>query len=69
MRLREEVQALPRSDRVGASEGLAAGVFYVALALTVGGAVVLARGAVERRTTGNRLGFVLLGIGLAGIVV
>jgi hypothetical protein len=69
VRLGKEVQALPRSDGVNASESVAAATFYVALAATVGGAIVLARGAVERVVGGKRLGFVLLGIGLAGIAI
>ncbi len=60
---------MPRGDGVGASEGFAAAAFYVALAATVGGAMMLARGAVERATGGKRFAFVLLGIGLAGIAV
>ncbi len=49
------------------SESVAAGLFYVASALAVGGAIVLARRAVERRNGGARLGIVLLCIGVAGL--
>jgi hypothetical protein len=52
-----------------ATEGLAAALFYVGLALSVGGAIVLARRAVERRSGGGRLGIVLLAIGLAGLAI
>ncbi len=51
------------------SEGLAAGIFYVGLAALVGGAIVFARGAVERRVGGNRLAFALLAVGLVGIAL
>lgn len=51
------------------NEGVAAGAFYVALASTVGGSMILARAAVERRGSGRRLGLVLLGIGVAGIAL
>jgi hypothetical protein len=51
------------------NEGLAAGIFYVALAALVGGAIVFARGAVERREGGKRLALVLLCVGFAGIAL
>ncbi len=51
------------------SEGWAAGTFYVALAALVGGAIVFARGAVERRDGGRRFAFVLLAAGVLGIAV
>ena len=50
------------------AESVAAAVFYVALASTVGGAIVLARGAVERRTSGNRLGTILVIVGIVCVV-
>ncbi|MBD5604655.1 MAG: hypothetical protein IAI48_06135 [Candidatus Eremiobacteraeota bacterium] len=49
------------------AENFAAAIFYIALASTVGGAIVLARGAVERRTSGNRLGIILVVVGIACI--
>jgi len=51
------------------SEGWAAGTFYVALAALVGGAIVFARGAVERRDAGRRFAFVLLAAGIFGLAV
>ncbi len=51
------------------SEGLAAGTFYVGLAGTVAGAMILARGAVERRPAHDRRGLLLLGIGVLGIAI
>ncbi len=54
---------------MNATEGLAAALFYVGLALAVGGAIVLARRVVERNTGGSRLGIVLLALGLVGLAV
>ncbi len=54
---------------MNATEGLAAALFYVGLALSVGGAIVLARRVVERRSGGSRLGLVLLAIGLVGLAI
>jgi hypothetical protein len=51
------------------SESLAAATFYVGLVGMVAGAIILARGAVERRPARDRLGLLLLGIGVLGIVV
>ncbi len=51
------------------NEGLAAAIFYVALAALVSGAIVFARGAVERRNAGNRLAFVMLAVGIVGISI
>jgi hypothetical protein len=51
------------------NEGLAAGIFYVALAALVGGVIVLARGAVERNNRGNRLAIVMLAAGLVAIAL
>jgi hypothetical protein len=51
------------------SEGWATGTFYVALAAFVGGAIVFARGAVERRDAGRRFALVLLAVGTFGIAV
>ncbi len=54
---------------MNASEGLAAALFYVGLALSVGGAIVLARRAVERRSGASRLGVALLAIGLVWLAL
>jgi hypothetical protein len=51
------------------SEGLATGIFYVALAALVGGTIVFARRAVERRGDGKRLAVVLIVVGVVGIVL
>ncbi len=54
---------------MNATEGLAAALFYVGLALAVTGAIVLARRVVERQTGGSRLGIVLVAIGLVGLAL
>ena len=54
---------------MSASEGVAAAVFYVALAATVGGAMTLARGAVERRSGPDRAGIVITLLGLIGVTI
>ncbi len=51
-------------NELGVSEGLAAAIFYVALAALVGGVIVLARGAVERNDRRNRLAIVMIAAGL-----
>ncbi len=61
------VMPAARANALGMDEGLAAGTFYAALAALVGGAIVFARGAVERRGAGNRLAFALLAVGIVGI--
>jgi hypothetical protein len=50
-------------------DDIAPAIFYVALSATAGGAIVLARGAVEGSSAGRRrAGFALLGLGLAAIL-
>lgn len=49
------------------AENVAAVAFYLGLGGTIGGAIMLARTAVERRASGNRVGIVLLVVGLAAI--
>ncbi len=50
-------------------DDIAPAIFYAALAATAGGAIVLARGAVEGSSAGSRrAGFALVGLGLAAIL-
>lgn len=50
-------------------DDIAPAIFYAALAATAGGAIVLARGAVEGGSAGSRrAGFALVGLGLAAIL-
>jgi hypothetical protein len=50
-------------------EGFAAAVFYVSIAVLIGGAMFFARGVIEGGTGRDRRGLVLVVVGLVGIAV
>jgi hypothetical protein len=66
VRFWQKVQALPRGRHVALSESAAAALFYVSLAAALGGAMLAARGAVERRSI-DRRGLLLLAVGGVGL--
>jgi len=67
---RKGITPSPEIRKISILDDIAPAIFYAALAATAGGAIVLARGAVEGGSAGSRrAGFALVALGLAAILI